>query len=81
MTCASVRSVVMVLIILGAVVFSDSTELILSPGVGVPILGSRTSVGSVEDAGELITIRGVSLLGFDGDGRGIRERRRCPWLL
>ena len=39
MTCASVRSVVMVLIILGAVVFSDSTELILSPGVGVPILG------------------------------------------
>jgi hypothetical protein len=46
----------MVLIIMGAVVFSDSTELILSPGIGVPILGSRTSVGSAVDGGELITI-------------------------
>jgi hypothetical protein len=46
----------MVLVIMSAVVFSDSTELILSPGIGVPILGSRTSVGSAVDAGEQITI-------------------------
>ena len=46
----------MVLVIMSAVVFSDSTELILSPGIGVPILGSRTSVGCAVDAGEQITI-------------------------
>ena len=46
----------MVLLIMDAVVFSNSTELILSPGIGVPILGSRTFVGSAVDAGEQITI-------------------------
>ena len=55
-TCMSGISEVLVLVIMSAVVFSDSTELILSPGIGVPILGSRTSVGSAVDAGEQITI-------------------------
>ena len=65
----------MVLGMIGAVVFRDSVKLILSPEVGVPMLGSRTTVGSRVAAGELITILGVGLRRPPGDGRGIRERR------
>ena len=65
----------MVLVIIGAVVFIDSIELVLSPGVGVPTLGSRTTVGREAEAGELITILGVALRGPAGDGRGISDRR------
>ena len=45
------------------------------PGVGVPTLGSRTTVGREAEAGELITILGVALRGPAGDGRGISDRR------
>ena len=70
-TCPSVA---MVLVKKDTEVLSDSSELILSPGVGVPTLGSRTCVGSDADAGELITILGATLLGLEGDGLGVLER-------
>ena len=67
-------SVVMVLVKKGTEVLSDSSELILSPRVGVPTLGSRTCVGGSDaDAGELITILGATLPRLEGDGLGILE--------
>ena len=79
MTWASVGAV-MVLVIIGAVVFRDSIELILSPGVGVPTLGARTTVGCRAEAGELITILGVGLWRPLGDGRGISDRHWRSWV-
>ena len=57
-TCPSVA---MVLVKKGTEVLNDSSELILSPGVGVPTLGSRTYLGSDADTGEMITILGATL--------------------
>ena len=64
----------------GTEVLNDSSELILSPGVGVPTLGSRTCVGSDADAGELITILGATLPSLDSDGLGILDSGGDPEL-
>ena len=71
MACASVSLVVMVLMEKGTEVLSVSIELILSPGVGVLTLGSRTCVGRGVDTGELVPILGAMLTSLEGDGLGI----------